>query len=213
MKTMKKAFLPLLLALAMLAMVAAVSAANPSVGTRTVVKATVADTVYNGKKQPVKKVKATLSDGRTVTVSSTYFNAKYNKTPKNAGTYQVTFTFKGTYQGTVSKVPYKITKRAAVVSLKKKFHVAKKADDFYCGVKIADPNGKVTASVPSGLKKKTIISKNNHKLYQITVKKGFKGTKKIVFKISGTNNITTKSVTYTVKSTDGKVVTVTKSVK
>lgn len=153
---------------------------------------------YNGK---VQKPSIKTIDGKTLTEGTDYTATWSNASSKNAGTYTVTVTGIGTYEGT-AKASYKINKAANTLSIK-----AKKATVNYKTLKnktltlgvtkvITFKNkgqGAKTYAKASGSKKITV----NKKTGKVTIKKGIKkGTYKVKVKVkaAGTANYKASAV-------------------
>ena len=146
--------------------------------------------VYNAN---VQKPTVTLSNGAVLTEGVDYTLQWSAASPKNVGTYTVTVTGTGAYNGTV-KATFKINKAVNPLSIKAKtvkvkFSTLKKKKQVLAVSKVIKftkkGQGTLTYVKSSGNKKITINKKNG----KVTVKKGLKkGTYKVKVKIKAAGN-------------------------
>lgn len=155
---------------------------------------------YNAK---VQKPTIKTIGGKTLKLNTDYTAKWSNASSKVVGTYTITITGKGAYEGT-TKATYKIVKAANPLKLKvltgtvKYKKVRKKAQTLKVSkvIKVTKKGvGKLTYAKSSGNKKITI----NKKTGKVTVKKGLKkGTYKVKVKVKAAGNANYKPITRTV---------------
>lgn len=203
MHKLKKALLPLVLAIAMLVMSVSAGAANSPTGKPVgkIGSLSTSSYTYNGES---KKPSVTVYDENGDPVPSEYLTVTYSNN-KKAGTATVTVTAKAPYTGSASKTyTIKRAKAYALVNGKSKVTIKKgKSASFnlflYKGNgEYTESNGPKVTAVKSSSKNIT-VSKDG----TITVKKkAKKGTYKVTVTISGTGNnyaAVTRTITVVVK--------------
>ena len=153
---------------------------------------------YNAK---VQKPTLTLTDGAVLTESVDYTLKWSADSPKNVGTYSVTVTGIGAYDGAVNAI-FKINKASNPLAVKAKTakiklaNVKKKAQTLAVSKVVTftkKGQGTLTYAKASGNKKITI----NKKTGKVTVAKGLKkGTYKVKIKIKAVGNANYKASAY-----------------
>ena len=156
------------------------------------------DFTYNGK---VQKPTVTLTNGAVLKEGVDYTLDWSTASPKNVGTYTVTVTGIGAYNGT-TKATFKINKAANPLAVKAKtvkvkFSAVKKKAQTLAVSKVVTftkkGQGTLTYAKASGNKKITI----NKKTGKVTVAKGLKkGTYKVKVKIKAAGNANYKASAY-----------------
>lgn len=156
---------------------------------------------YNAKVQ--KPTIKTIGE-KTLRMGTDYEAKWSNDSSKDAGSYTITITGKGAYEGT-TKVTYKIVKASNPLKLKgltrvvKYSKVKRKTQTLKVGkvIKVTKKGeGKLTYTKSSGNKKIKINKKNG----KITIKKGLKkGTYKIKVKVKAAGNTNYNPITKTLK--------------
>lgn len=207
MKSFKKMLLVLLAAVMMISCSALVASAAGSVKKASItgLKATATDVSYNGKTQtPVVTLVAngkTLRQGVdfTVTASSKADAGTYNVTITGIGQFEGTTTASFTIKGTATAKQNKVTAKAAKTTVKRAT-VKKKAQTVKLTVTKAKKNkGKVTYSISKTAKKLQKYIKVN-KNGKVTLKKGAKkGTYKITVSVAGYKKFAPKTTTVKIK--------------
>ena len=149
----------------------------------------------------VQKPTVKTIDGKALVEGTDYTVAWSNPSSKNAGTYTVTVTGKGSYSGTTS-AKYTINKAANPLAVKAKtakvkYSTLKKKAQTLAVTKVVTfskkGQGTMTYAKASGNKKITI----NKKTGKVTVKKGLKkGTYKVKVKIKANGNTNYKASAY-----------------
>ena len=203
MHKLKKALLPLVLAIAMLVMAVSAGAANSPTGRKVNKISSLSTTSYTYNKE-YKKPSPTVLDENGNPIDKQYLSVKYTENIK-AGTATITVTGKNPYAGSESMTfTIKRAKAYALVNGKTKVTLAKgKSANF--GLYLAKGNGEYTES--KGPKVLSVKSSSKNitvtKAGKITVKKGAKkGTYKITVSISGTGRnyaAVTRTITVVVK--------------